>query len=160
MAKTFVTKIMPLTVLLIAAVVVLVPMQSDVSVIDFDGYYNDAGSYDILKDPELAGLLSLSVFADVDVTTSHAAERHADDMALYNKCNDGGNAVMMLVDPDNDHCVEVLEASVDGKERWLVRVVKQVNGRWREITAFSDEWATVCEVEEYLVNGGYMYVWP
>ena len=32
--------------------------------------------------------------------------------------------------------------------------------KWCEITAFSDEWASVAEVEDYLIRQGYMYMWP
>lgn len=133
--------------------------------IDFQNYYGEAGAYDPFADPEIQDLLSLSIFADVDtVTVSHAATKHADDTDIYQKCMQDGNTIMGFIDPTNNHCVEVMETSVEegghSVKQWLVRVVKQVEGRWCEITAFSDEWEAVNEVEDYLIRQGYMYMWP
>ena len=158
--------IFPVILVLLAGWALFVSPASDIPPIDFEGYYRDAEiAYNPYRDQELSDLLSLSIFADLDnVTISHAAEKHGEDMPLYEKCNSGNNAIMGFVNPFSTHCVEVLEAEVEEGGRtmkqWLVRVVKQANGKWCEITAFSDEWASVAEVEDYLIRQGYMYMWP
>ena len=134
--------------------------KSQIQPIDFGR--GQQGQYSFYTDFELSDLMSLSIFADVGTEISHASTKHADDMDLYNKCTgEGGQAVMGFVNPDTNHCVEILEAEVEGVKKWIVRVVKDVDGKWQELTAFSDNWGSVAEVEKYLVeNSGYMYMWP
>jgi len=150
---------------LLLVVILFVPGIADVNV-DFQNYYGTAGmtpQETIASDPAYQDILSLSIFHDVDTTISHASSRHGDDQSLYKKCMGDGNTLMGFINPDNNHCVEVMSSEVteggNRVERFIVRVVKNINGKYYEITAFSDEWATFAEVEEYLINGGYMQMW-
>lgn len=150
----------PIALLLVLAVVsIMLQSAPAVSNISFSKTYN---ADDILSDPTVKHILASSLFTDVRTDISHSEERHPGDQALKDKClNGGGNPVMGMFNPDTKHCIEIIEtADGNGVKKWLVRVVKQVDGMYQEITAFTDEWASLSQVEQYLVNGGYMYLWP
>jgi hypothetical protein len=143
---------------IIAAVAIMVGKGIDSVSVDFGGYYNDAGQ------GNTSDTVSKSVFADVGTDMSHAASSHPEDMGTYKKCMEDGNPIMAFEDPATKHCIEILETEVEeaGKstKQWVVRVVKQVDGKWQEITAFCDSWACVDDIEMYLNQGGYMKIWP
>ena len=118
----------------------------------------------VLDDPVFQEILSLSIFADVDLTISHAESKHAGDMPLYKKCMDDSNVILGFMNPDNKHCVEVFSTIVEEEghsvERFVVRVVKKTKDKFYEITAFTDEWESLYDLELYLNNGGYMQIYP
>ena len=72
--------------------------------------------------------------------------------------------MLAMINPKTNHCVEVMKTTVqEGKyqvDKFLVRVIKQAKEGYFEITAFSDEWEYLYEVEQYLVDGGYMQIFP
>ena len=119
----------------------------------------------IMNDPDVKYILNSSIFTDVSESVSHSAERHASDQDLKNKCLNGdGNPVLGMINPDTKHCVEVISSTAEEEghrvERFLVRVVKQIDGAYHEITAFTDEWSDLYAVEKYLNEVGYMQIWP
>lgn len=146
--------------MMIAVAVIIIPQCKDTSV-DFAGYY----AYDMLKDKDVDYILHSSLFEGVNTSTSHSASKHPNDQELKDKCLNGDGApVLGMINPDTKHCVEVIKTDVEegGRaiERFLVRVVKQVDGVYNEITAFTDEWESIGQVENYLNEGGYMHLWP
>jgi len=154
-------------VLILSALFVFPSGLSEVPTIDFGSYYGTAGmtaQETIASDPAYQELLSLSVFEDVDLSISHAGSKHADDKPVYDKCMESGNVIMALEDPATKHCIEVISTIVEESgnmvERFILRVVKKVNGRFYEITAFSEEWESLHEVEKYFFNSNYMQIWP
>lgn len=159
-------------IIFIVAVLAFMP-TSEISgvTIDFQNYYGDAGLSGIkqaqallVDDYMLSSLISWSIFHDVDVSTSHSSIRHADDQEIYKKCMGDGNVMMGFVNPRTNHCVEVFETTVEeggrSVKKWLVRIIGQTKEKFYEITAFSDDWEALWEVEEYLIDGGYMQIWP
>jgi len=153
-------------IILVVCATLITPGVTNGINIDFQNYYGTAGmtSQEIIaSDPAYQEILSLSIFHDVSTEISHASSRHGDDQSLYKQCMDGNNTLMGFINPDNNHCVEVMSSivNVGGNrvERFIVRVVKNINGRYYEITAFSDEWEYFYEVEQYLLDGGYMQMW-
>lgn len=118
----------------------------------------------VLDDPVFQEILSLSIFADVDLTISHAGTKHAGDMPLYQKCLNDNNVILGFMNPDNKHCIEVFSTTVEENghtvERFVVRVVKKTKDKFYEITAFTDEWESLYDLELYLNNGGYMQIYP
>lgn len=152
----------PIFILLIAIMAIFILPASDVKPVDFT---NGVHADDILEDPDVKYILSSSIFEDVRTDITHSAERHPGDQELRDKClNGGGNPVLGMMNPHTGHCVEIIETSAkEGGsvvKRWLVRVVKQVDGLYQEVTAFTDDWEAIYEVEDYLVGGGYMVIWP
>lgn len=155
-------------ILFLFAFIFMLPTSSPgASTIDFKSYYGTAGQTvqgKIASDPAYQELLSLTVFEDVDLSISHAGSKHADDRPVYDECMNSGNTILAFEDPSTKHCIEVMSTVVEESghmvERFLLRVVKKVNGRFYELTAFSEEWESLYEVEKYLCNGGYMQIWP
>lgn len=156
------------TGLILFALVFIFPINSPgTPIVDFNSYYNTAGmtiQETINSDPAYQELLSLTVFEDVDLSISHAGSKHADDKPVYDKCMNSGNVIMAFEDPSTKHCIEVMSTIVEESgsmvERFILRVIKKVNGRFYEITAFSEEWETLHEVEKYFFNSNYMQIWP
>ena len=119
----------------------------------------------IMDDPDIQTILRSSLFEGVSEETSHSAERHAGDQDLKDEClGDNGTPVIGMINPETKHCVEIIQTNVEEGghviERFLVRVVKQIDGAYHEITAFTDEWANIQQVENYLNGVGYMQIWP
>lgn len=149
-------------ILMVVAVAVIMLPKATATSITFMQYDH---SYDMLRDPDVDYILRSSLFEGVNTSTSHSAQRHPSDQELKDKClGDNGTPVLGMFNPDTKHCVEVVSTTVEEGghviERFLVRVVKQVDGVYNEITAFTDEWVNVQQVENYLNAGGYMHLWP
>ena len=160
--KTLALSGIGIVVIAVLALLLLPASMPDVPTVDFT---NTVHRDDILMDKDVQFILKSSLFEDVQTSISHSAERHPGDQDLKNQClNGGGNPVLGMINPDTGHCVEVLETTTEegGRtvKKWLVRVVKQIDGIYNELTAFTDEWATLSEVEIYLNEGGYMQMWP
>lgn len=148
--------------MVIACAVIVLPKMTDTSIAKSIQYDH---SYDILNDPDVAYIMQSSLFEGVETSTSHSASKHPSDQELKDKClNGSGTPVLGMFNPNTKHCVEVIQTEVEEGghiiQRFLVRVVKQVDGIYNEITAFSDEWVDIRQVENYLNEVGYMQMWP
>lgn len=156
-------KVIGFICVMIAIVAVAMPHieLADVQASDFGSkVYAD----DILQDPDVKHILMSSLFEDVQTSISHSDTRHPGDQELRDKCLNGdGTPVLGMINPNNNHCVEVIETTIEeggrSVRKFLVRVVKQIDGLYNEITAFTDEWDEVYQVEDYLVRRGYMHMW-
>jgi len=147
--------------MVIAVAAIILPKASETSVTFMQYDHSD----DILRDPDVDYILKSSLFEDVQTSISHSASKHPKDQELKNRClSDKGTPVLGMVNPQTKHCVEIIQTEVkEGGhtiQRFLVRVVKQVDGIYNEITAFSDEWVDIRQVENYLNEVGYMQMWP
>lgn len=149
-------------ILMVIAFAAVVLPKADVTSVTFMQYDH---SDDILRDPDVDYILHSSLFEGVEISISHSASHHPDDQELRDRCLNGkGAPVLGMIHPDTKHCVEIIHTEVKegGRviDRFLVRVVKQVDGIYNEITAFSDEWVNIQQIENYLNAGGYMHLWP
>jgi len=152
--------------IIVALVFMSIPIYSQNNIsIDFNSHYSAVDVDQVIaSDSAYQEILSLSIFEDVDMTISHAASKHSDDQTIYKQCMDDGNAIMGFINPKNNHCIEIMSTTIkeNGRdiERFIVRVVKKTKDAFYEITAFTDEWESIREVEEYMISGGYMQIWP
>lgn len=151
-----------IVMLMLAAMALVVMAQMPSTSIVFMEYDHTPT---LMDDPDVQFILRSSIFEGVSENISHSADRHAGDQDLKNKClGDEGTPIMMMVNPETKHCVEVVETTVEegGRsiQKFLVRVVKQIDGVYHEITAFTDGWTDIRQVENYLNGVGYMHIWP
>lgn len=88
---------------------------------------------------------------------SHATEKHGQDGANASACIEKYGAELLMVNPLTKHYAECTKLA---EGRFAVRISKQINGEFHEITAFQHFVDFLYEVEDYLVNLGYMFMGP
>ena len=101
---------------------------------------------------EAVNLWRSSMFHGVGTSYSHAESKHPG----VTECRQGGDVMSVWENPDTGHCAEIIQSD---DETFVVRIVKQIDGLWEEITALVDDAYEYAGVEEYMIRGGYMEIW-
>jgi len=96
---------------------------------------------------------------EVDVSESHAVDRHGSDALRVRECMDSGNIHSTWWNPYSGKYI--LVCNLDGDDvTWGVRIVRRVGTKWKEVTAFIRRQATSwSDMEEYLLDGGDVLTW-
>ncbi len=96
--------------------------------------------------------------AGVDLGISHAVKRHGlSDVELIRKCLDKQGPYQTWFNPTTKHWAQVCRLDKAGRS-WGIQIVRQVQGTFKEITAFPSWETWLDDVEQYLVNRGYMQI--
>lgn len=90
----------------------------------------------------------------VKTSISHAVEKHGEEAVQVRNCLDSGKAFQVWKNKSTKHLAEVCFIDQGEFERWGIRISKQINGIFEEITAFIEE-GDIASVEEYLIRRGY-----
>jgi hypothetical protein len=129
MAKTL-APIGIIFVLIMVALLVCLP-RGDSLTVDFAGYYADNTAADLFA-AEHNRMLQASMFAEVGTTYSHAETKHPGATA----CMEGGNVVQVYQNPFTNHCAEIYQVD---ENRFVVRIIAKIKGKFEEITAFTND---------------------
>jgi len=107
----------------------------------------------------LVVLIFAVVVAAVAVGTalSHADLKHGSEAATVRQYLDNGNRIEVWWNPSNAHRIELCQVD---KDLYGLRVLKNVDGKWEEITAFlKSKMSNLSQVEQYLTNSGATKIW-
>ena len=93
----------------------------------------------------------------VGLAITHADVKHGSEAATVRQCLDNGNRIEVWWNPSNAHRIELCKVD---DSLYGLRVLKNVNGKWEEITAFlKSKMSNLSQVEQYLTNSGAEKIW-
>ena len=88
---------------------------------------------------------------------SHADLKHGSEAATVRQYLDNGNRIEVWWNPSNAHRIELCQVD---KDLYGLRVLKNVDGKWEEITDFlKSKMSNLSQVEQYLTNSGATKIW-